>query len=1280
VTQKSAVARGVRPNPIPLLNADRPGSKLSMVSLAPSYDEDQHQVYLDLVERALRHPQTRSIALTGSFGSGKSSVLSAIPRMYWGGPFPWLHKRVVVELSLSTLDPDSAPIANLANPAETEAGNRIQKELVKQLLYQLPPRKTPRSRFPRASRPAWSGAALAVASVIGLSGVAWVVTMLGGWQADLAQRLADAGWSVAWFWLAATAFLIPVALMLWRRVSGRYALQAGVKSGPLNLTLEPTASSYFDQYLDEIMYFFQVSKASVVLIEDVDRFDDAAVFDTLRALNTLVNSSGQIGRRVVFVYAIRDSVLGRVGTRNSTNKTVVQDDPAAGVDAVGLEMDRANRAKYFDVIIPLVPFVTADNARDLMMRVMAPRVHTAENKEGISPALIRLAARHVADMRTLWSIRNEFEVHLDRLITSANPAMPQISPDIVFALVLLRATSPEAYEAIRLNDSPLDQLHERWVALVEASLKAETNRLTELSAQLQNGKARSVTAERAGRHLDDLRGVFLDMRPGTSATSVQFEGPLSEGNLTDPTAWQQIAAGTSLTVGFLARGTRVDVAQVGAKVLGRLIGIPVDEAMWRESDLKSLKDEMRDTESEIAFLRHHTWAQLYGRPDLTVVPNQHEKTLLPERTKPPAEVSFADLVDMYAPTPLARELIANGYITRHFARYASAFYGEVVGLDAAEYISRAIDPGLPITEYALDDEAISEILREQLATGDDADLFDDPSVYNLDIVSYLIAHRAGAAQRVANNLATRWGELEVGFVERFFQREGDTAVRLAAMMAPTWAQAIHYTAVDAEVTRDQRIVLVNAVIGAIGAGEREDLDPDVGTYLSENYSSLTNLTHPADGTRAAIVMGAVKAANGAISDLSVLDPTARMAATQLDIYPISPINLAALGGSDKVTLDVLRESKATRPIYTHVVSNLADYLDALPKLTPPGTPIRDHAEFAVILNDMATLQEGLAARLVQAADPTCRVVDLADVESDWWPVLVTSRRTDLTFSNVKSYIDEYGLDDELGASLAAQRSISLVPVDTPPSELLSVASAILAARKTIPDLTTRVALAVELKPGTLPISEIAVDDANLIGPLLAVDLLADAPATFDPDRLVHWEDFEAAVAASTKFGDFFDTSIMPARFLAGTLQSRKIREEVKSALIAKLDLLTAAASSSEATGVAAALAARGDPLDRPRIESVRKAGASELSLVSLIVAQGNHLSIPDLRAILSNMPGDYARLSRGGRGTIRLSVHSDHRALLERLAGLTHTGATEVRTKMYGSNLEANLKQDSSVT
>lgn len=1264
----------------------RTGNTIPFVTLAPTYRGEHHQIYLDLLERALRHPDTRSVALTGSYGSGKSSVLRALDRPWWKRFWlqrRWLRRRVIIKLSLSTLDPRLAPAVQTGNPAERERSNQIQKELVKQLLFQLPPRKTPHSRFPRASRPSRLAGVRAAMSGAALVGVAWLVTHLTGWQAVIDQRLSKAGWTEKWFWGGVTVGFVFLVVVVWRTLAGKYALRAGIEAGALTVSLEPTSSSYFDQYLDEIMYFFQVSRTDVVLIEDVDRFEDAAVFDTLRALNNLINGSRQVGRRVVFVYAIRDSVLGEIGAAENEESGKQRGGLASIPGSQALEIDRANRVKYFDVIIPIVPFLTTDNARDLMTKVMKPHVADSPEANGISPALIRLAARHVADMRTLWSIRNEFEVHLDRLMTSARNATPGIDEDIVLSLVLLRATSPETYEGIRLKTSGLDDLAKRWFELVDANLEDQTTKLTSLRTQLESGASQDTRAARAGQKLDSLRSELLAPPTGFVADRVVFSGPLADADLTDLAGWHQIANGTPLEVTLHAKrpGFPPNVSQVRLhpQIVASLIDMQVDPDAWHEADLDDLHEKIKAAENEIVFLRHHTWKQLYSRTDLTVAAAPGEVPTKPSGgTQGEVKVSFKDLVARYAPTELAGDLIAHGHLPLHFARYASMFYGDVVGLNAAEYIARAIEPGAPIIEYELDDKSVHQILVEQGADRDDADLFDDLSVYNLDLVAYLLSRRPGAARRVAAHLAQRWSDLEQKFVGRFFQRESQgTAGALAALMAPTWGQALRYTAVDAQLAPDARLRLVDAVLGAIGVDEREDLDSEVGAYLSECYTNIEAVAQPADSVRASIVISTMAAAGGNLAYLAPLNSHAKAAAIEAGIYTVNAANLEALGGAEAVALDVLRPQSTTRPIYDHALVQLDLYLHALPRLEPPGTPVKDPANFATVLNDIAgTPRSPLLDRFVTSTSADCRVADLQDAAPEAWTVLINHGRTDPTFGNVQRYITEHGLDLALGQFLAGHAKIT-TPEAITQAERLDVATKIIAARVAIPTPEVRAKLAASIEPGFLPIGEIDREDACMVGPLLLAKLLGDVPDTFEPRLLAEWKDLEPAIAASKLFGQFASSATMPVQFLAQTLTSSVIPEAKKVELIGKVDSLLDGAKPQDATAIARVLADRPETLDVARIDALAEAGAATPDLLHLIVAQGEHLSLEDLRVLLSTMPDKYRRVSEGGQGPVRFDVDPDHRALLQRFSGVTHNGAKLKRTVRHGEQLVAYLTQPS---
>ncbi len=91
-----------------------------LTPLTPRYIEAEHEIYVSALESALANPEIRNLALSGSYGVGKSSILRELGRR--------LDKRVL-ELSLSTLSPVGHDNIDESVPVQaTTATNQIQRE------------------------------------------------------------------------------------------------------------------------------------------------------------------------------------------------------------------------------------------------------------------------------------------------------------------------------------------------------------------------------------------------------------------------------------------------------------------------------------------------------------------------------------------------------------------------------------------------------------------------------------------------------------------------------------------------------------------------------------------------------------------------------------------------------------------------------------------------------------------------------------------------------------------------------------------------------------------------------------------------------------------------------------------------------------------------------------------------------------------------------------------------------------------------------------------------
>ncbi|OFT42675.1 hypothetical protein HMPREF3160_04915 [Arthrobacter sp. HMSC06H05] len=412
----------------------------NLVPLTPEYIEDEHGGYVAELENALKNDEIRNIALSGPYGVGKSSILRELARRLKGR---------VVELSLSTLaatrPPESEELDEAVPIQATTTTNRIQQEIVKQLLYRMDPAKARASRFHRIER-FRCPRAIGIATLFGL--FITIAFLLTGWTERIAttfDALASFGaWPHLVIWGGATAAL----LILQRLFYGKIQIKQ-LSAGTASVTLDDNSVSYFDQYLDEIVYFFTVTDHDVVILEDIDRFNDSHIFETLRELNILLNASPQVKKTIRFIYAIKDSIFDQDRLRQEGRQV----EPGAfSVDgSVHAEVALANRTKFFDLIIPVVPFIAHHNARDLLKRLLG-------DDHGVEIDLVDLAAKYLPDMRLLKNVCNEFIVFRDRIISTDSEQL-NLDETELFAMMLYKNTHLADFEKIRLGTSNLDKLY-----------------------------------------------------------------------------------------------------------------------------------------------------------------------------------------------------------------------------------------------------------------------------------------------------------------------------------------------------------------------------------------------------------------------------------------------------------------------------------------------------------------------------------------------------------------------------------------------------------------------------------------------------------------------------------------------------------------------------------------------------------------------------------------------------------------------------------------------------
>ena len=147
----------------PAQEKQNPNASSELIVLSPHFDEKHHGLYVKKLEQAVRNPKVRNIALTGGYGTGKSSVIQGlVERIRSSEENEETNKSHDIQRLIEKIRPSknpkkirpiiiSLPTIQVANESAPENGrtDRIQREIVKQLLYRSDPRKMRGSRYHR---------------------------------------------------------------------------------------------------------------------------------------------------------------------------------------------------------------------------------------------------------------------------------------------------------------------------------------------------------------------------------------------------------------------------------------------------------------------------------------------------------------------------------------------------------------------------------------------------------------------------------------------------------------------------------------------------------------------------------------------------------------------------------------------------------------------------------------------------------------------------------------------------------------------------------------------------------------------------------------------------------------------------------------------------------------------------------------------------------------------------------------------------------------------------
>ncbi|MDF4350828.1 ATP-binding protein, partial [Vibrio parahaemolyticus] len=157
----------------------------------------------------------------------------------------------------------------------------------------------------------------------------------------------------------------------------------------------------------------------LVIIEDLDRFDNTDIFVTLREINGLVNANSGVKRHIRFLYALRDDIFANT-----------------------------ERTKFFEFIIPVIPIINSSNSIDMVLKIGA---RLALN-EGLDRQFLREVSRYLNDLRLIQNIFNEYSIYVDNLKTDGEYLL---DANKLLAVLIYKNVYPRDFEKLHRGEGTL---------------------------------------------------------------------------------------------------------------------------------------------------------------------------------------------------------------------------------------------------------------------------------------------------------------------------------------------------------------------------------------------------------------------------------------------------------------------------------------------------------------------------------------------------------------------------------------------------------------------------------------------------------------------------------------------------------------------------------------------------------------------------------------------------------------------------------------------------------
>lgn len=681
------------------LNKNNNPNPLGYEDLTPTTNVDEDKKYSDALEWALKNDNIKNIALTGSHGSGKSSVIKSFINEHRGYN--------ILNISL----------ASFSDKKDNPKINRLlELSILQQMFYHVKHNKIPDSRFKRIHN-------LKVKSIIlkSLLLITWLLSIVIFFEVECVttsflweEWKLDNNKTVSIVALCVSLLGLFCAVYKAIRVCNNSKLnKLNVQSGEIEIG-KKVDSSILNKHLDEILYFFEVSRFDIVIFEDLDRFENTEIFTKLRELNILVNHSKQINKRIVFLYAIKDDMF--------------QDQ---------------NRTKFFDFIIPIIPVVNISNSgAKLIGKFKEAKLINEDPKDSLSEDFISDVSMYIDDMRLLKNIYNEYVTYKAKLDT-------KLTPDNLLAMIIYKNIFPSDFVDLHNDKGKVFSIFNKKTELIRGKIDEISEEVKTLRIGIQ--EIESITV----KNIQELRAIYIEAIIGEvpkAEAIIINDATCTFKELKGDENFSLIIESANikyLTYGLDSRRQYVHVNADSTLSFKDIENIVDTEYTYLEREdliiqrddnkVESLKQKLEELEKEKLDIKSWSLSQLAEKVEITTVFNEIENE------------------------KLIIYLILNGYLNEDYHDYISYFYDAIITKEDRKFLfsiktRNALNSKFKLTKI---ENLIKKIKPKE---------FGHEESLNCNLLDFLLENKGKYKEKYGNLLSQICNKSEVSllFIDQFF--------------------------------------------------------------------------------------------------------------------------------------------------------------------------------------------------------------------------------------------------------------------------------------------------------------------------------------------------------------------------------------------------------------------------------------------------------------------------------------------------------------------------------